>query len=79
MSSRTNGTSHTSSTNNNGIQTVIEVTIVNQYGQERIYPQNELGRNIAAFARVKTFTRAQVDKLKEIGYTIEQVIEKVEL
>lgn len=47
------------------------VTIKTIYGQDRIYPANDTAMALAALLGSKTFTREQIAKAKELGYTFE--------
>lgn len=52
---------------------VVQVYLRNVYGNTLIYPSNVLGGQLAKFAGVKTFTLTQVQELRAMGITIEQV------
>jgi hypothetical protein len=47
------------------------VTIKTIYGQDRVYPENSTAMALAALLGSKTFTREQIAKAKELGYTFE--------
>ena len=47
------------------------VTIKTIYGQDRVYPANDVAYALAALLGAKTFTREQISKAKELGYTFE--------
>jgi len=47
------------------------VTIKTIYGQDRVYPANDTAMALAALLGSKTFTREQIAKAKELGYTFE--------
>lgn len=47
------------------------VTIKTIYGQDRVYPANDVAYALAALLGAKTFTREQIAKAKELGYTFE--------
>ena len=47
------------------------VTIKTIYGQDRVYPANDVAYALAALLGSKTFTREQIAKAKELGYTFE--------
>jgi len=47
------------------------VTIKTIYGQDRVYPANDVAFSLAALLGSKTFTREQIAKAKELGYTFE--------
>ncbi len=53
----------------------ITIRIKNVYGNETIYPVCEKGLLLAKFKGQKTFTRKDVDALKELGYSF--IIEEV--
>tara|TARA_R110000823_G_scaffold314039_1_gene442345 strand:+ start:1073 stop:1360 length:288 start_codon:yes stop_codon:yes gene_type:complete len=47
------------------------VTIKTIYGQDRVYPANDVAYALAALLGSKTFTREQIAKAKALGYTFE--------
>ena len=47
------------------------VTIKTIYGQDRVYPANDVAYALAALLGAKTFTREQIAKAQELGYTFE--------
>ena len=47
------------------------VTIKTIYGQDRVYPANDVAYALAALLGAKSFTREQIAKAKELGYTFE--------
>ena len=47
------------------------VTIRSIYGQDRVYPENDVAMSLAALLGSKTFTREQIAKAKELGFTFE--------
>ena len=47
------------------------VTIKTIYGQDRVYPANDVAYALAGLLGSKTFTREQIAKAKELGYTFE--------
>ena len=47
------------------------VTIKTIYGQDRVYPANDTAMALVALLGSKTFTREQIAKAKELGYTFE--------
>ena len=47
------------------------VTIKTIYGQDRVYPANDTAMALAALLGSKTFTRDQIAKAKDLGYTFE--------
>lgn len=55
------------------------VEIKTIYGQDRIYPANATAMALAALLGSKTFTREQIAKAKELGYTFEIKAPEVEL
>ena len=48
-----------------------QVTIKTIYGQDRVYPANDVAYSLAALLGSKTFTREQIAKAKELGFTFE--------
>jgi len=48
-----------------------KVTIKTIYGQDRVYPANDVAFALAALLGSKTFTREQIANAKELGYTFE--------
>ena len=53
---------------------VIKVIIKQVYGKPLIYPANEVGQMFANLLKVKTFTKDDVENIKLLGYTFEQVL-----
>ena len=47
------------------------VTIKTIYGQDRVYPANDVAYSLAALLGSKTFTREQLAKARELGFTFE--------
>ena len=47
------------------------VSIRSIYGQDRVYPANDVAMALAALLGSKTFTREQIAKAKELGFTFE--------
>lgn len=45
------------------------VRIKNVYGNETIYPENELAQNIARLAGTKTLTRQAIKVARDMGIT----------
>jgi hypothetical protein len=46
------------------------VDVRNVYGNEVIYPQNQVAKTFADLCGTKTLTRAAVQKIKELGYGV---------
>jgi hypothetical protein len=53
---------------------VIEVELRNVYGNNLMYPVNTTARIFAKMLGVKTFNRQQVQCMRDLGYTVGQVI-----
>lgn len=51
----------------------IEVTIRSVYGQELVYPMNELAKQMVGFMGKKTFSELDIKRMKEMGFEIERV------
>ena len=47
------------------------VTIKTIYGQDRVYPANDVAYALAALLGSKTFTKEQLAKARELGFTFE--------
>jgi|TARA_R100000951_G_scaffold85557_1_gene73252 D-alanyl-D-alanine carboxypeptidase len=47
------------------------VTIKTIYGQDRVYPANDVAYSLAALLGSKTFTKEQLAKARELGFTFE--------
>ena len=58
---------------------IIKVEIKKQYGTERIYPRCETSELLCRLIQQSSFTRRDIDLIKQLGYKIELVTEKVEL
>lgn len=52
---------------------VVEVQVKSVYGTERIYPINDKAHKLANLLGRKTFNKADIDKLKSIGFTIKWI------
>lgn len=50
---------------------IVEVTFRNSYGRKMFEPRNDIAKQLAEFAKCKTFTEHQLQILKELGYLIE--------
>jgi hypothetical protein len=48
----------------------ITVKVVYAYGNKRVYPVCEKAKLLATFAAAKTFTNADLEILRDLGYTI---------
>lgn len=48
----------------------IIVRIAYSYGNKRVYPVCETAKKLAQLVQTKTFTRAQLIDIQELGYTI---------
>lgn len=53
---------------------IIEVEVRNVYGNQLVYPANELAHKLAKLLNTKTFNRATILGLRDMGYTVGQVI-----
>ena len=53
---------------------VIEVEIRSVYGTNLLYPVNTSARIFAKMLGVKTFNRQQVQCMRDLGYTVGQVV-----
>lgn len=51
----------------------IQVRIVSQFGNERIFPVCETAKNFAAIAKCVTLTRDVIDHIKAIGFEVKVV------
>lgn len=54
---------------NKAIEMTALVEIKNVYGNEVIYPKNEVAKTFAAIAGTKTLTRDVIEKIKALGYS----------
>lgn len=52
------------------MELVIQVTIKNVYGEERIYPACPRAEAFAALLGQKTLTRSDIVGIKRIGFTV---------
>lgn len=55
------------------MDTVIQVQVKSVYGVDRIYPINQKAHQFAALLNRKTLTKADLDKIKGMGFIIEWV------
>ena len=51
----------------------INVEIKNVYGNDLIYPINEVGMKFACLLKKKTLTKDELKIIKELGFTIEVI------
>lgn len=51
----------------------LELQVKSAYGVERIYPINEIAKKLAELLNRKTFTKEDLAKLKDIGFTVKWV------
>ena len=51
----------------------INVEIKNVYGNDLIYPINEVGIKFACLLKKKTLTKDELKIIKELGFTIEVI------
>lgn len=47
---------------------MLQVDIRTEFGIRRVYPSCELAQDVAALLRCKTFSRAQIQGLRKLGY-----------
>jgi hypothetical protein len=57
----------------------IQVTIKNVYGNETIYPACDKAKLFASMLGQKTLTRADISRIKQLGFEIEVITDKVKL
>ena len=50
---------------------IITIRITSSYGNERIYPACEQSKRFALLAGTKTLSRANLETIKQLGYTIQ--------
>lgn len=51
----------------------LKLQVKQVYGQDRVYPMNETAQKLVAMMGRKTFTPAEVQTLKDIGFTLEWI------
>ncbi len=51
----------------------LKLQVKQVYGRDRVYPMNETAAAVARLMGRKTFTPAEVDTLREIGFTLEWI------
>jgi len=49
---------------------IVEVEIRSVYGNNLLYPVNQVAKDFAELLGVKTFNRAQVEGMKKLGYEV---------
>ena len=52
---------------------IVQVVLKNVYGNELVYPANEVAHKFAALLNVKSFNRHQIESIKALGYEFVQV------
>ena len=57
----------------NAPEMVAEVEVRNVYGNEMIYPANFAAERFAAIAGKKTLSRSDLENIKRLGFSIEEV------
>lgn len=55
------------------MDTVVQIEVRRVYGVPAIYPVNDTAKIFAMIAGTKTLTKAVVNDIKLLGFTIEQV------
>ena len=58
---------------------IIEVEVRNVYGNKLVYPVNDLAHKFAKLLNTKTFNRATILGLRDMGYTVGQVIAEMSI
>lgn len=58
---------------------IVEVELKNVYGKGMIYPRNATAFIFAKMLGVKTFNRAQVQGMRDLGYVVGHVVAEVQL
>lgn len=48
----------------------VMVRVTSSYGTERIYPVSQQAVRLANLMNVKTFTRPQINRIKELGFSV---------
>jgi len=56
---------------------IVEVELKNVYGKGMIYPRNATAFIFAKMLGVKTFNRAQVQGMRDLGYIVGQVVSEL--
>lgn len=56
---------------------VVKVQIKSVYGNERIYPRNPAGQMLCDLTKKTTLSRADIEVIKALGFTVE-VLSEVE-
>lgn len=59
--------------------TVLQVELRSVYGNQLLYPVNDLAKQFAKLLGVKTFNRQQVADIKALGFTVGQVVAEIQL
>ena len=49
---------------------IIEVEYIGQFGRKMFYPANDVAHKLAAFRKHKSFTKDEIDLLKDLGFQI---------
>lgn len=62
-----------------GMDQVVRVEIKSQFGNERIFPVNGTAKTFAAIANTKTLTREVLVLVRNLGFDIDVVQQKVNL
>lgn len=57
----------------------IQVTIKNVYGRDLIYPHDDKAKTFARLVGQDTLTKQDIELIKQLGFTIEVVQERVTL
>jgi hypothetical protein len=57
----------------------IQIEIRNVYGNEAIYPANQVAKTFAIIAGTKTLKRETIKLAQSLGYTVEVVPSKAEV
>lgn len=60
-------------------QMVVQIEVKVVYGMETIYPANDKARIFAALAGKKTLNSGDLIRVRELGFSVERVMGKVEV
>ena len=54
-------------------QPTVQVQVRSIYGNDLIYPINEAAKHFASIAGTKTLARSDINIIRQLGFTVEQV------
>ena len=58
------------------MNTLVKIEVRRVYGNDLVYPANEMAENFVRLTGQKTFSHSQLQVIKAMGFQIEQIIKE---